>query len=153
MELGGAGAGAKGTAVAGDAAVSGGQTPAAVASVVCGGEGAAATGAGAAPEAAQGRAEFGLHLGHLGLVQSMGPPCSADTCFQKHSTGRPFSLRWLAKSRTQSRTESKPIEEATANLASCADWSLSLQALAGFFFLDCAEEPEVSLALAAARRS
>jgi hypothetical protein len=62
-------------------------------------------------------------------------------------------LRWLAKSRTQSRTELKPIEEATANLASCADWSLSLEALAGFFFLDCAEEPEASLALAAARRS
>jgi hypothetical protein len=60
--------------------------------------------------APQGRPELGLHLGHLPFVHSMGPPCSAGIDFQKHSIGRDFALRWVAKSRTQSLTESKPIE-------------------------------------------
>ena len=110
MEFGGVGADAEGTTSVDDAAACGDQTPAAVASVICGGCGAVATEVGAAPAAPQGRAEFGLHLGHLPFVHSMGPPCSAGIDFQKHSIGRDFALRWVAKSRTQSLTESKPIE-------------------------------------------
>ena len=86
---------------------------------------------------------YGLHLGHLGLVHSIGPPNSAASVDQKHSMGRLAVFLLLAKSETQARTVSKPIFVATAKRALCAAesaplspccWPLDYRSCRSFFF-------------------
>ena len=66
----------------------------------------------------------GTQAGHVGLVHSTGPPCSAPTDFQKQAIGSPASLRLRAQSATARPTELKPMLLATSSLLAARPVSL-----------------------------